>query len=304
MNRIRKGFTLVELLVVIGIIALLISILLPSLARARQQALTVSCAANLRQIGQGLMLYANDNKGKLPYSMVSIDGVSLGSGTKDNWWIEVSTILGTDCWSGGPFAPNTNTWNIPRLSPVLRCPDAFVTPGSAADPSAFTPAAAAHYNCNGRMMPDDVETDGSGTVPRPMQLSSVRDSASKAWIWDGQQSTSPWGHENAACYGTWIDGWAFGGNGLIDTGTGLSTDGRNMDAQLCIGSSGVDWSFNNDPNQNALNKQFNVDSPNIFDAIVRFRHNQNTICNILYADGHVEGVKIGGIPRKMFYINK
>lgn len=65
-RRFKTGFTLVELLVVIGIIALLISILLPSLNRARQAAITVQCASNLRQHGQAYFMYANENKGSLP----------------------------------------------------------------------------------------------------------------------------------------------------------------------------------------------------------------------------------------------
>jgi prepilin-type N-terminal cleavage/methylation domain-containing protein/prepilin-type processing-associated H-X9-DG protein len=64
--RHRRGFTLVELLVVIGIIALLISILMPALSRARKQALNANCMSNLRSIGQSLQLYAAENRGKYP----------------------------------------------------------------------------------------------------------------------------------------------------------------------------------------------------------------------------------------------
>src|SRR5687768_15602075 len=67
----RRGFTLVELLVVIGIIAVLISILLPTLRGVRRQANLVQCSSNMRQCAMAMLMYVQDNKGRFPASEFS-----------------------------------------------------------------------------------------------------------------------------------------------------------------------------------------------------------------------------------------
>ena len=97
---VKRGFTLVELLVVIGIIALLISILLPALNRAREQADLIGCMSNLRNIGQMVQEYAAENRGYLPYGFAAMKGGIPGTangymyGAGSLYWLH-----GNSCWT-------------------------------------------------------------------------------------------------------------------------------------------------------------------------------------------------------------
>jgi type II secretory pathway pseudopilin PulG len=76
--RVARGYTIVDLLVSITVIAVLIGLLLPSLAGVNEAARRVVCQSNVRQIGLGLIMYTNDYKGYLPASRFIGDGTSRG----------------------------------------------------------------------------------------------------------------------------------------------------------------------------------------------------------------------------------
>lgn len=95
MDRTRrglKGFTLVELLVVIGIIALLISILLPALNKAREAANITKCTSNLRTIGQGLATYLAENRGVFP-AAYTYAGTGQKSGTPTEGYVHWTSYI-------------------------------------------------------------------------------------------------------------------------------------------------------------------------------------------------------------------
>jgi prepilin-type processing-associated H-X9-DG protein len=137
------AFTLVELLVVIGIIAVLIAILLPALSKARFQAQITACSSNLRQIAQGALMYANDNHGSLP-PRYNYRADSIGNSNKDAVWSYIKN--GTDS-NGVPLPCNIgvlitdgyighidrttflNNYDDTTLAPIRFCP--------AIDPKAY-----------------------------------------------------------------------------------------------------------------------------------------------------------------------
>jgi prepilin-type N-terminal cleavage/methylation domain-containing protein/prepilin-type processing-associated H-X9-DG protein len=167
------GFTLVELLVVIGIIALLISILLPALNRARIQARVIQCSSKMRQLTTATMMYVNENQGSLPPLTYShVNGGSWGRPTifpAGNNATVGATYLSKYLRVGGT--------NMEPVASLYACPEAAGGLSLAASASGYT------YRYNASLGGRD--TPAGFQVLRPWKMAKVRDSSRTALFAEG-----------------------------------------------------------------------------------------------------------------------
>lgn len=191
----RQAFTLVELLVVIGIIALLVAMLLPALNKAREASKAANCLSNLRQINTAFILFAHENKGFLP----QIGSAGTGS--------ETHTINGTNYtvpvrWFGGWYGPK-KTFHPPASmlakylgsATVSGCPsfevDDVFRPEYGPVDYAYNAIFARHR---------DWAIGGTLRNGLGVKLSKIRRSSEKAVVWDsarlnsGRLDRTPWGY--------------------------------------------------------------------------------------------------------------
>lgn len=113
-----SGFTLVELLVVIGIIAVLISILLPALGGARRQANNVKCMSNLKQIGLAFQLYMRDSKDVMPAVVHEKEFVAIPINIERRWYDLIARYV-----SNAKIETMSDITKIREGSVIWGCPE-------------------------------------------------------------------------------------------------------------------------------------------------------------------------------------
>src|SRR5277367_2765369 len=193
-----RAFTLVELLVVIGIIALLISILLPALGRARQQASLIKCSSQMHQMGAALAIYISDNKGALPWGVIYQPTVTPSDQESYWYWqFALSEIMNKNLMGSDGFVHN--------LSPVFRDNDTIT--------GFDNPNWVCHYACNPRIFYDNSPTALVPTPSSQRRVTDVKHSADVFVIWDAPQVQDQ--AYNSVPNADSIDAWGWYNDNLV-----------------------------------------------------------------------------------------
>lgn len=184
-NFTRCAFTLVELLVVIGIIAVLISVLLPALNKARAQANFTKCMSNQRQLLIGLQMYVGDNKGTFPGGAIMLNGTKRNNAGADG------------PVASNPFSLNQNEsegaiWlsryvKGSELAPLMFCPSDTNEKNMYSNPPGVSGVRRTSYRYSQTMYftPEIIYGQNiTGIDQRPQKITAVKYPANKAVIAD------------------------------------------------------------------------------------------------------------------------